>query len=246
MCNLIDFHSHILPQADDGSTGVEMSVSMLEAEAAQHVSCVVATPHFYANHDDPKRFFQRRNRAEEQLRQALSGHNFVPELYMGAEVAYFRGMSESDILPQLCIAGTNYLLVEMPMGSWHSHIYEELLQIHRRQGLVPILAHVDRYLPLFQPYRIMDALEELPAVIQVNADFFLRRTTARTALRLLREGRIHILGSDCHNLDSRPPNLEKAARVIQKHLGSDVLEKIYVNGLKIIQNTPVQIGNHTL
>jgi len=223
---VIDFHTHILPGVDDGSRNMEMSLSLLRMEVEQGIESVVATPHFYARHDTPERFLERRLKATEELQAAMEHHGGLPSLYVGAEVAYYRGMSESDVLRKLCIADSRYLLVEMPMTSWTDAMYEELYRIQSRQGLTPIVAHIDRYLTPVQTNRIMNRLEELPVLIQANAEFFLHRRTARTAMKLLERGRIHLLGSDCHNLDDRKPNLGAALDYISSHGGSQALQQV--------------------
>lgn len=238
MSGLTDFHTHILPGVDDGSRNLEMSLSMLQMEAEQGVEAVVATPHFYARHDTPDRFLDRRRQAEEPLRAAMDHHGGLPALYVGAEVAYYRGMSESDVLQKLCIAGSNYILVEMPMASWEDTMYEELYQIHSRQGLIPIVAHIDRYLMPFQVGRMMRRLEELPVLVQANAEFFTNRRTEKTAMKLLRNEQIHLLGSDCHNLSDRKPNLGDAVQQIKRYAGSIFVQKIQGNCLKILKDFP--------
>ena len=100
---ITDFHTHVLPGVDDGSASVEESLALLQMEAEQGIGQVVATPHFYANHDTPERFLQRRERAEATLREALTGKPDMPELFMGAEVYFFPGMSDSDALNELTI-----------------------------------------------------------------------------------------------------------------------------------------------
>ena len=86
---LTDFHSHILPGMDDGSADVTMSLEMLRWEELQGIARVVATPHFYARYEDPQRFLQRREQAEQKLRAAMADQSDMPELLMGAEVHYF-------------------------------------------------------------------------------------------------------------------------------------------------------------
>ena len=101
MSKIVDFHSHILPGIDDGSACVEDSIAMLRMEMEQGINHVVATPHFYAGHDRPEDFLARRDRAEEKLRKAMEGHPGLPQLTVGAEVYYFRGMSSLDSLRKL-------------------------------------------------------------------------------------------------------------------------------------------------
>ena len=59
----IDFHTHILPAVDDGSSCLEESVELLKMQKQRGVSTVVATPHFYPHRDKPEKFLERRNKA---------------------------------------------------------------------------------------------------------------------------------------------------------------------------------------
>lgn len=226
MIKLVDFHSHVLPGIDDGSASVEESIEMLRMEARQGVECVVATPHFYANHDNPEQFLARRNEAEAELREAMAKIDGLPELEVGAEVYYFSGISDSDILKGLTISKKRCILIEMPQPPWTDRMYQELEDINRKQGLIPIIAHVDRYIRPFCTYGIPKRLNEMGLYVQANASFFVQRSTARLAMKMLKNDQIHLLGSDCHNVKSRPPNLEIAADAIEGRLGKGTLHRI--------------------
>ena len=223
---LIDFHSHILPGIDDGSANVEQSFAMLRMMEQQGIKQVVATPHFYPQHDSPERFVQRRERAYQQLCDQVLIRESFPAVILGAEVYFFRGMSQSDQLERLTIGEKRCILIEMPMAAWTDEMYRELEQIRTQRGIVPIVAHIDRYLRPFTAGARMRRLEQSPVVVQANADFFLKRTTARTALRLLKENRIHLLGSDCHDTERRKPNLDAALQRVRTKLGDDVIRRI--------------------
>lgn len=222
----IDFHSHVLPNVDDGSQSVTESLKLLQTEADQGIRKIVATPHFYASHDTPERFLQRRERAMEQLREAMAETPGLPEIIPGAEVYYFPGMSESEALRELTIGGSDCLLLEMPLAPWTPAMYREMEAMYVKGGITPVIAHIDRYIHPFRTYGIPKMLEQLPVLVQANAEFFLNRYTGRMALRMLREDRIHLLGSDCHNLVDRRPNLGHALQKIEKHLGEDPLRRI--------------------
>lgn len=220
-----DFHCHVLPGIDDGASGSEQALQMIEAAVGQNITCMVATPHFYANHDDPQRFLRRRSGAEERLRQQLPADS--PELRVGAEVYYFEGISDCGFLPQLAISGTRCVLIEMPNGHWNDRMFAELTGIYRKRGLTPIIAHLDRYLTVFNREELVERIRAVPALIQVNASFFLHWQTRRMALKMLKNRQIDLLGSDCHNLTDRPENLQKAVQVITRALGEDALERVY-------------------
>jgi protein-tyrosine phosphatase len=223
---LTDFHSHILPGVDDGSQDLETSVSMLEIEAKQGIGCVIATPHFYAQHDKPERLLRKRKEAEAILREEMSRHPGLPELKIGAEVYYFNGISDCDLLSELTIDQKRYILIEMPMSSWTDRMYRELENIWIKQGLTPIIAHVDRYIAPFHTQGIPEKLQRLPVMVQANASFFLEKRTKGLAMKLLKQGKIQLLGSDCHNLSDRAPNLGNARTLIEKKLGAEAISFI--------------------
>lgn len=226
MSAMIDFHSHILPGIDDGSGSLDESIAMLHMEQEQGISKIVATPHFYAHSDDLNHFLKRRSYAEQQLREEMAKHPGLPEILLGAEVSYFPGMASSDAIAKLAIANSKYILIEMPFSTWTNRMYSELQKIHDEQGLTPIIAHIDRYVSRFHYHGIMQRLEELPVLVQGNAEAFLEKRTASLVLRMLGRGQIHVLGSDCHNTCSRPPNLGDALKVIRNRLGEKRMEDI--------------------
>ena len=226
MSGIIDFHSHILPRIDDGSASLEESIAMLRMEAEQGIGRVVATPHFYPRHDEPQAFLSRRREAELRLREEMARHSGLPELSIGAEVHFFSGISESDVLSQLTIDSKSCILLEMPQSPWTEAMYRELEQIPARQGITPVIAHVDRYIGPFRTHGIPERLAELPVLVQANASFFLQRSTARMALRMLKRDQIQLLGSDCHDLDNRPPRLGDAVEKILGSLGREALDHI--------------------
>lgn len=234
MSSLVDFHSHILPGIDDGSSSVEESIGLLKMEAAQGIRHVIATPHFYAHRDSLEHFLEKRTMALGQLREAMSQHPGLPEISAGAEVRYFPRMSNSDALQELTFGGSEYILIEMPGSAWTDRMYQELEDISVKQGLTPIVAHVDRYIAPFATHGIPQRLAELPVLVQVNAEFFLHRSTAGMARRMLRRGQIHLLGSDCHNLKTRKPNLGDAVAVIERRLGREMIERIQENEREVL------------
>lgn len=223
---LTDFHSHILPNVDDGSASPEETLALLRMEAEQGITHVIATPHFYPKYDSPERFLDRRCEAEEELRALLAGNDSLPHVSMGAEVRFFPGMSEWELLPQLTVAGGSCILIEMPPPPWSNTAYRELERIWLYRGLTPIIAHIDRYLSPFRTQQMFRQLSQLPVLIQANGEFFLNRSTSAMALRLLKKDQIHLLGSDCHNTADRKPNLGAVVQRIERALGKEAISRI--------------------
>ncbi len=220
---MIDFHSHILPGIDDGSKSAAMSLEMLEAMRRQGIDTVVATSHFYATQRSPQRFLTRRQEAWEKLQACITGP--VPDIILGAEVLYFPGISHMAELPWLCTEGTNILLLEMPFDTWRDFYVRELKELARSGDYTILLAHIERYY-FKQPVELWDELLDYGILMQANADFFLPWRTKRKALKLLEEGRIHLLGTDAHNTGNRAPRMGEAVERIQKHLGRGVLNEM--------------------
>ena len=217
---MIDWHNHILPSMDDGSRDVAESIAMLEMHASQGVSTVIATPHFYANDESVESFLARREASYNKLKDRLPED--APEILLGAEVKYYPGISRLADLKRLRIAGSRLLLLEMPMNTWTESVIQELIELSGKSGIGIVLAHIERYLRL-QRSDVWERLRRHGILMQTNAGFFTTLSTKRKAMALLKEDYIHFLGSDCHNLTSRPPQIGKAFEVIQKKLGVDYI-----------------------
>ncbi len=217
---MIDFHAHILPGIDDGSSSIEESIRMLRLSYRQGVEKIVATPHFYASKESPSHFLKRRNEAWSRLSEALSeGMTDVPQIYLGAEVYYYTGISHTEDLQSLCVENTNVLLLEMPFHKWDDRMINEVISLAQDTDLTILLAHIDRYLS-WQSNDTWDTLVENGVLFQVNASAFLDGWRLRRRVcRLLQDGRIEVLGSDCHNMTNRKTNLDEAFAMIQDKFG---------------------------
>ena len=221
--SLVDLHSHILPGIDDGSPDVGTSAAMLRREAEQGVDVVCATSHYYAKYSSIPAFCERRAEALERLSSVLTAE--LPRVLPAAEVAYFPHMEEQDLMP-LCIQGTRTLMLEMPFSDWTGLQLEtvEALVLDCRYDVV--LVHPERFCFSKSNRHKLEKLAELPIGLQVNAGSLLRWGTRRLALDLLQMAQYPLLGSDCHNLTSRPPNLKEGRKVVMQKLGEAFLKKI--------------------
>lgn len=233
---MIDFHTHLLPLIDDGSRNIRESVKMLHSCALQGVTAVVATPHYYAEKEAPYDFLQRREKSWKALKEVLSIEHNYPSIYLGAEVKVFPGISDIEELQKLDIAGTGYILLEMPFSEWSDRVFRELDKIALR-GMRPVIAHIERYLKIQKKTDNIERLLHKDFLIQSNAEFFCGGfLDKRRAVRMLTEGKIHLLGSDCHNLSSRPPNMKSAAEIIRYRLGEDTLKNLISCSERVLSN----------
>lgn len=236
---IIDLHTHILPQMDDGSQSAPMSVQMLKQLKEQGVEWVCATSHYYAHQERIEQFLQRRREAAFELGEALIEENVgeLPAVRLGAEVAYFPGISQCPELEQLCLGGTRTLLLELSYTQWTPQQVEEVASLSLDRGYQVILAHPERFSHMGSYWKDMERMMALPIALQINADSLLHRGSRKLALELISNTQYPLLASDCHNLTSRPPRLEKARLVVRKKLGIDILTRIDETAFRFIQPT---------
>lgn len=229
---MFDFHSHILPGMDDGSANLEESMALLKESERQGVTGIAATPHFYADRADPDEFLKKRQTAYEKLR--LCQKEGSPRILLGAEVQYYDGISHSEEILKLRMEGTKLLLIEMPYMCWTQHMCEELFVLNSRREVIVLLAHIERYLSL-QNAEIIDMIRRQGILFQASGEFFLKRYTKKKALKLLKNGAIDVLGSDCHNMKNRLPNLGEAQSVIAQALGREYVDRLLLCEKRLLE-----------
>lgn len=151
--------------------------------------------------------------------------NLDQKLHLAAEVYYFQGIGSAGMIQKLCVEGTQTLLLEMPFAQWDSAIYADVEKLVRHQKLKVVLAHIERYYEFQKKKEIWDAVMELPLYRQMNAGVFLNWKKRHKAFQLAKEATTIILGSDCHNMDTRHPNLAEGRIVLVKKFGEAFLQK---------------------
>lgn len=227
---MIDFHSHILPGMDDGSKSAEESHEMILRLKSQGIKRIVATPHFYANDESVDDFIRRRKESYGKISSFIKED--YPQIVLGAEVRYYEGISKLGQLEELCAEGTDLLLLEMPSGRWTEYVLNELNNISLQGRVTLVLAHIERYMSN-QPSAVFNSLLGNDVLMQVNANFLTDFFTKRRAISLFKQEKIHFIGSDCHNMTSRPPEILKAYNAIEDKIGKDFLNDFveYGNGM---------------
>lgn len=206
---LWDLHSHLLPGMDDGCKTTDESVLLLKSCAAQGIAGVMATSHYYPE-ETVDEFLERRRISAERLMERLKDGSY-PAICLGAEVAYHPGLIYEDDIHKLCLGKSNYLLLEMPFSRWTPSVLRNVSALRHVQGVIPILAHLERYVG-FQDKHTLEEILNSGALVQMNASYILENR--RKAVRRIRKGSVDVLGSDCHNMGTRPPNLAEAMNVL--------------------------------
>ncbi|MCL2356393.1 MAG: capsular polysaccharide biosynthesis protein [Defluviitaleaceae bacterium] len=220
-----DYHTHILPNTDDGAKDIAQCAQMLQMSRDTGVERVFATPHFMAHRESVQSFLQRRQRAFDSL-PANSG------VFLGAEVSIERGLAENNELPALAVGGK--ILLELPYTPFKDWMVEEIYNITYTYNLTPVLAHIERYLDWYSPGNISDVLAIPKAAFQINSESLQSRRNLKFVLSLIRDDYPVVFGSDAHNTENRKPNLDIAYKVLKKKLSNDELSKLITFNLDFI------------
>ena len=222
---IIDLHTHILPGIDDGAKTAEISAQMLTEIARQQARPVVLTPHFYPYECLADDFLKKRAAAYARLRDVMQDR---APILVGCEIFLSPLLMKNQDLHRLCISGTDFALIELPFTErLDDKTFRLLEDLRYNHGIKPILAHVERYRYITQSRDMLETLCACGCMIQVNAESFLTSPLKRRfVFELLKSNKIDFLGSDCHNMTTRPPNLKQALDLIVRKKGSQALEKI--------------------
>jgi len=233
---MIDFHAHILNNLDDGPKTVEKSFEMAQIMSNQGVFTVVCTPHFISNEISVDEFVIKRNNAVNNLR-SLTKDNLDISFIAASEVYCQEDLVLFNDLNDLCVEGTNLLMLEFPtIRKWPSYIWKVLEHIINKNGLQVIIAHAERYPMLHKrSYKYLYKLLEMGCIIQVNGESFTDKQYSKITNDWLRKDLIHIIGSDCHGVSRRPPNNDVVKEYIVKSHGENAFEKLQENAAGLLK-----------
>lgn len=227
MNDYLDVHSHILPSVDDGAKDMDMTMEMIAAAYEQGVRKMIATPHYYPGHKNCSGIALE---AVFQKTVSMINKKYTDfTLFLGNEIYYkeeiIEGLKQKQIFT---LAGTRYILVEFSVMADYRYLYEAVRKCINA-GFYPILAHIERYRCLYKEEKRVAELINAGAYIQVNAENFKKGfffPERKYCMKLLQNGMVHFLGSDCHNMEDRKPNLGSAAAYIEQKTERVIFERI--------------------
>ena len=198
---MIDLHSHILFDIDDGPDSLYESMRLCEMGVEFGIDRIVATSHLYKP-EDIAHFLRRRNDRILRLREQIDKAQLQLRIYPGAEVFVNDDIFYAHHLDKVTLNNSRYLLVEFDFhglsGRRLIHYVDEIFRI----GLVPIIAHPERYSYLQRDHSLVDYLVERGALFQVNADSLAGRTGYEEfdlAYRMVRHNAASFIATDAHS-----------------------------------------------
>lgn len=235
---MIDIHSHILNDIDDGSKDLEMSINMLKKAERVGTTKIIATPHFMRGRFEVE--YPEVLKRVEELKKVASDNNIDVEIYPGQEVYYSSNMIKyfNDKLIGT-INNTKYMLIELPMLEFNldeviNTIYE--LQI---RGIVPIIAHPERYKPFIKKPSMINALIKEGMLFQMNAGSIagaFGKDVKKTAEKYLEHKVYSFMGSDAHRDRGRDTDITEALNCLEK----PQVRAFIKNGEAMLENEDVE------
>jgi len=214
---MIDLHTHILPGWDDGAASREEALRMIEIARCDGITDIVLTPHI----------FHKTQAASDPLYLHLRFRSFLEEtqpeginFFFGAEIRFRHDMIEQIKELDLTLNGSSYVLLEFPSEEV-PFVASDFVYRMMINGIIPIISHPERNSVFASSPKVLYSLVRQGALGQINAQSLTGRLgkSARIAAEcFLRHRLVHIIASDAHDTDMRPPKLsegvERAAEIV--------------------------------
>lgn len=227
---MIDLHSHILPELDDGAQSLRDSLDMARMAVDSGITAMVATPHCA---DDRRREVYA---AWKLLREALKENEIPLHLFLGMEIYgtadTARMLKEQKLFT---LNGSRYPLIEFP---FHSDGEEETQILHsvRKAGFRPVVAHPERYSCVQEDPRILNRWHRMGCLIQVNRGSLMGRFGSRaqeTAFELVDRGFAAAVASDAHSARMRTPWMRDVQQMLHREI-SPVCSRVLLREIPLM------------
>ena len=230
---MIDIHSHIVFEVDDGPKTIEDSRALLEESYRQGVRTIISTSHRRKGmFETPEAKIEENFKQVQELAKEIADDLTI--LY-GAEIYY-----TSDILDKLeqgkipRLADSQYALIEFSMITPYKEIHTALSNV-LRLGVTPVVAHIERYHCLENDEKKVRDLINMGCYTQINSSSVLKpklfgdtyKFMKKRAQFFLEKDLVHFVASDMHNLDLRPPYMQEAYQIISKKYGESHAEQLF-------------------
>lgn len=219
---MVDIHSHILPEVDDGPKSWDVCVAMCRTAAADGITHIVATPHANDRYHYDREYLQG---LVAHLQQLVGD---APKIILGCDFHLsYDNLQDAYAHPdRYVIAGTRYLLVEFSNYSVPQSTADSFLQLGDR-GITPIITHPERNPILRDSLQRVVEWAEQGCVIQMTGSAltgFWGERTRRAAEWLLEHQAVHVLATDAHDLEKRVPILSTSREAAAQIIGGEVAE----------------------
>ena len=240
---MIDFHSHIIPNVDDGSRSVEETFELLKEAKDAGFSGVISTSHYMEEYYETD--VAERNVWIKAISESLGKKDIDLNLYLGNEVYITKNIINLlETRKATSINNSNYVLFEFPMNSKPMDMYDIIYDMLEYK-LIPILAHPERYSFVQKDPNLVYDLIQKGVLMKSNYGSILGMYGEKAEIivrKLLENNMVHFLGSDVHRSGSVYPKIYNCLREIETIIGEDKLEEISsVNPELVVENKRIDI-----
>lgn len=235
---MIDIHSHLIPNVDDGSSSVKETFNMIEEAKNVGFTDIILTSHFLHNYYEPKP--EELVFWKDKLQEILEKEGKDIKLHCGMEIYISNQLEESVNNKEiLTLANSRYILIELPISANIKYL-ENTIYFLKSLSLQPIIAHPERYKYIQKDLSIIESYIDMGILIQCNYGSILGlygKEAKKTIKQLLKKDYINFLASDCHTENTIYKLIPKAKRKIKKIVGESKLYEIStLNPKKILEN----------
>lgn len=222
----IDIHTHILPGVDDGSSSIETTMDMVKTAYEEGIRKMIATPHYHIGHHHKS--VEALKKIYETTRETIEEKYPDFELYLGNELFYSDGIIEKvEQGKALSLAGSRYILIEFRVDESYRTIYAGITGFLRAR-YIPVIAHVERYKNVMSDKKHLEELRSAGALLQMNL------SSVKKHQKLVKEGLIDILGTDCHDNEHRAPETKEALQNLSTICTEEKIRELLVNTPELI------------
>ena len=241
---MIDIHTHILPETDDGGESLEEAYEMALMAVRSGVEALAATPHSNQRENFLDIELKRQEKAFSELEQLLLQENVPLKLYRGMEIWSSVDVAEKIKLGKLITLNqTPYALIEFAYDE-EPWMIEAIVEELRGTGFVPILAHPERYFCVQEDPFLLQEWREGGALAQMNKGSILGRfgrKIERTAEMLLKNHLFTCIASDAHHAYIRTTDMKELQYYLQRHYSLEEQDRLLRgNPLAILRGIKLQ------
>lgn len=235
---MIDIHSHIIPNVDDGARSVEETFNILKEAQEAGFTDVILTSHFLLNYYETNA--QELIFWKEKLQEVLKKQGTKINLHSGMEIYITNQMEELlENKKILTLANSGYMLIELPLAT-NVKYFDYVVYYLEAKGIKPIIAHPERYKCVQKDPDIVEEYIEKGCLIQCNYGSIVNlygREAEKTIKTLLKKNQVHFLGSDVHRENGTYLIIPDAIKKIRKIIGENKINELTtINPKKILQN----------
>ena len=234
---MIDFHTHIIPNIDDGSRNVNETFNLINEAYDAGFNKIISTSHYlkgkYEMQEKDRRILLN------AIRQKVKSETPEMEFYLGSEIFISHNMVDFLIEKKAStINNTSYVLFELPMEKNVIFLKEILFKL-AEYGYKPIIAHPERY-KFFQknPNDLIELIE-MGVLFQSNFGSLIGiygKEAKKTVKRLLQANMVHFLGSDVHRENSIYKRMPEILKILKDIISEREIEELTTTNAEYILN----------